>query len=70
MKLLKSAIGMIGGAAKGGLTGGITGGIARRSRKSDKWNIWWERVKDKGPRKTNETAEPVRTRQHEVSSRA
>lgn len=28
MKLLKSALGMIGGAAKGGLTGGITGGIA------------------------------------------
>lgn len=28
MGLLKSAIGMIGGAAKGGLTGGITGGIA------------------------------------------
>ena len=28
MKLLKSAISMIGGAAKGGLTGGITGGIA------------------------------------------
>lgn len=27
MKLLKSALGMIGGAAKGGLTGGITGGI-------------------------------------------
>lgn len=27
MSLLKSAIGMIGGAAKGGLTGGITGGI-------------------------------------------
>ena len=27
MKLLKSAIGMISGAAKGGLTGGITGGI-------------------------------------------
>ena len=28
MKLLKSALGMIGGAAKGGLAGGITGGIA------------------------------------------
>lgn len=28
MGLLKSALGMIGGAAKGGLTGGITGGIA------------------------------------------
>lgn len=27
MNLLKSALGMIGGAAKGGLTGGITGGI-------------------------------------------
>lgn len=27
MSLLKSALGMIGGAAKGGLTGGITGGI-------------------------------------------